>query len=664
MTKLCLSCLALLLFAAPAVAQTFSGRNLSHRSSGSGSGNWTLSENGYVGTYFTLAAPGSVTLTANASGSTNDAILPRMNLVVADTKIGFDVPFGFNSYQHTFDLPAGTYFVRTEFNNDVPTANRQLTVGNLTISGATSVSNTPSTSTNNANALAAADTYIENYRKGPATVELLGAAPGTPVHVKLKRHDFRFGTAVGGLYVGGGGGQYDVNTYLNNSNYSNFLVDNFNTITQGNAGKWAYNEETRDVVTMQAVDRILQYAEDNNLDVRLHNMLWGDSQQPNWVINMANNPTAIDPVSGLPNAQALREEISERIDYYVGNNDGNPSNDRARRYHEMDLMNEHSHQPKYWNIYGADGVAEIFNETAAAVAGANSNAKLYLNEYNVFAWGDSYANWYRRDVEEIVNQGGAIGGIGIQYYPSATTHNAAVHSPARMNRILQGLSVTGLDISLTEFGVSTADGTTLQNAATYLEDTMRLVFGTANATTFMMWGFWANDVWDQAPLAALMDANWNPTLPGITFNALMSQWDTEITLPVGSDGKIDFTGFFGDYEISVGDEVFDLSLTKGIDTYSLLVAIPGDFDGDFDVDATDLAIWQTGYGVDASGDANFDGVTDGRDFLIWQRNYNPNGVLAATLAVPEPIASVPLILGVLLLFMQRLNNIFIRFRDL
>ena len=51
--------------------------------------------------------------------------------------------------------------------------------------------------------------------------------------------------------------------------------------------------------------------------------------------------------------------------------------------------------------------------------------------------------------------------------------------------------MTGLDLSLTEFGVSTANSTTVQNAATYLEDTMRMVFGTANATTFMMWGFWA-----------------------------------------------------------------------------------------------------------------------------------------------------------------------------
>jgi endo-1,4-beta-xylanase len=631
MSKYCLTCYALFAIVSPAWSQTLTGRSLSHRSSGSGSSNWTLSENGYVGTYFTLAAPGSVTLSVNASGATNDATVPQMNLVVADTKVGFDVTSGFNNYQHTFDLPAGTYFVRTEFNNDVPTANRQLTVSNLTVSGAT-VSNTTNTTTNNANALAAADTYIENYRKGPAHLELMGAAPGTPVEVKLKRHDFRFGTAIGGTSLNG------VNNFLNNANYSNFLLDNFNTISQGNAGKWAYNEGTRDVVTMQAMDRIFQFAEDNDLDVRVHNMLWGDSQQPNWAINMANNPAAIDPVSGLPNSQALRQEISERIDHYVGNSDGNPNDDRARRYHEMDLLNEHSHQAKYWNLYGADGIADIFDEAAAAISAADSTAKLYLNEYNVFSWGDAYGNWYRQDVEEVVNNGGDIGGIGIQYYPTATTNSAAIHSPARMNQILQGLSVTDLDISLTEFGVGTSSGTTLQNAATYLEDTMRLVFGTPNATTFMMWGFWENDVWNQAPLAALMDDNWNITLPGQTFEALMGEWSTDVTLPVGPDGTIDFTGFFGEYEVTVDGKTFALDLTKGTTDYSLLVGIPGDFDDDLDVDAADLAIWQAGYGNDATGDADFDGDTDGRDFLIWQRSFE-NATLSATAAVPEPNAT-------------------------
>ena len=63
-TVLCFS----VVWGARGTAQTFSGSSLSHKSSGGGTSSWTLDENGYVGTYFTLDNPGPVTLTVNASG--------------------------------------------------------------------------------------------------------------------------------------------------------------------------------------------------------------------------------------------------------------------------------------------------------------------------------------------------------------------------------------------------------------------------------------------------------------------------------------------------------------------------------------------------------------------------------------------------------------------
>ena len=128
----------------------------------------------------TLSAPGDLTVAAQASGLAGGGVDPNMNIVIADTKAGFDVTSGFNNYSHTFSLPAGTYFVRTEFNNDVPTADRQLTVRNLTFTGAT-VNNTTVQTTNDGYALAAGDTYVNNFRKGNAQVTMNGVRPGSPV---------------------------------------------------------------------------------------------------------------------------------------------------------------------------------------------------------------------------------------------------------------------------------------------------------------------------------------------------------------------------------------------------------------------------------------------------------------------------------------------------
>jgi hypothetical protein len=73
--------------------------------------------------------------------------------------------------------------------------------------------------------------------------------------------------------------------------------------------------------------------------------------------------------------------------------------------------------------------------------------------------------------------------------------------------------------------------------------------------------------------------------------------------------------------------------------------IPGDFDGDGDVDGTDLGIWQGAYSTDDSADADSDGDSDGRDFLIWQRNFTGAPALAANSTVPEPSAISLMLLG-------------------
>ncbi len=65
--------------------------------------------------------------------------------------------------------------------------------------------------------------------------------------------------------------------------------------------------------------------------------------------------------------------------------------------------------------------------------------------------------------------------------------------------------------------------------------------------------------------------------------------------------------------------------------------IPGDFDGDGDVDAFDLGIWQTGFDTTSGatvsdGDADGDGDVDAFDLGLWQTNFG-TGVGAT---VPEP----------------------------
>jgi hypothetical protein len=92
-----------------------------------------------------------------------------------------------------------------------------------------------------------------------------------------------------------------------------------------------------------------------------------------------------------------------------------------------------------------------------------------------------------------------------------------------------------------------------------------------------------------------------------------------------------------------GDGIYELDNFRLIDQEVITSA---DFDVDSDVDADDLAIWQTAYGTNSNdGDADFDGDTDGRDFLLWQRQFTGAGGPLSAVTVPEPASLVMLMMA-------------------
>src|SRR4051812_6637953 len=152
MRRLLTGCLAIAAMSSAALGQTLlTGSGLTVRSTGSASGSaWNLGTTGFVGTYITVpAGGGTVSFTLNAAQGATGAGTPHLNLVVADTKVGFDLSStSATNYNTSAFLPGGTYFVRTERNYLNPTAvsTRNATINSLSISGAT-FSNT-NTSTN------------------------------------------------------------------------------------------------------------------------------------------------------------------------------------------------------------------------------------------------------------------------------------------------------------------------------------------------------------------------------------------------------------------------------------------------------------------------------------------------------------------------------------
>jgi hypothetical protein len=105
------------------------------------------------------------------------------------------------------------------------------------------------------------------------------------------------------------------------------------------------------------------------------------------------------------------------------------------------------------------------------------------------------------------------------------------------------------------------------------------------------------------------------------------------------------------HTLPTSDQIEGILGIDNVELKSAAVALPGDFDGDGDVDGVDLSGaplgWITRFGTDLSGE----------DFLVWQRNLGMMNAAGAATTVPEP-NSIALVLAVAALgsWRRRIRN--------
>jgi hypothetical protein len=98
-------------------------------------------------------------------------------------------------------------------------------------------------------------------------------------------------------------------------------------------------------------------------------------------------------------------------------------------------------------------------------------------------------------------------------------------------------------------------------------------------------------------------------------------------------------GFMDDFRIY--DTVLSAAEVEEVRMSAL--PVPGDFNGDQEVDGEDFSIWQMNFPTASEallgdGDADGDGDVDGADFVVWQTNFS-TPALGVT-PVPEPSAAI------------------------
>ena len=259
----------------------------------------------------------------------------------------------------------------------------------------------------------------------------------------------------------------------------------WNQVTPGNDGKWGSVEAAHGTFTWTNLDAIYNYAVQNNMLYKHHNLVWG-SQQPSWI-------AALDSATQRAAVQNWIQQVGQRY----------PKMDF------VDVVNEPFHStPSYVKALGGSG-ATGWDWVVTAFTWARQycpvGAKLLLNEYNVLG-SISATNNYVALIDTLKNRG-LIDGIGVQgHYFEFRSRVAAVsgiyiYDLGTIKSNLDKLSSTGLPIYMSEFDIDEpVDSVQLAQYQIYFP----IVWNHPGVKGVTLWGYKEDDVWDQHPQTFLL----------------------------------------------------------------------------------------------------------------------------------------------------------------
>ncbi len=320
-----------------------------------------------------------------------------------------------------------------------------------------------------------------------------------------------------------------------------------------------------------------------------------------------------------------------RLDLFMTGADGEPSkiwrNDGGNMFTDVDTLTGHpllSDPGSDFNgsravDYDNDGDLDLFFHDHLAAGGKNYARKLYRND----------GGWQFTDVTTAeglhsTNRGaydstwGDIDRDGDQDLIAPTASDFAEqvflsNAAANGNHWLY-ITLEGLSDNSTGIGAS--------------------IYATLNGGTLN----------DGTPRTLRREANTNAG----TFN----QSDLPVHFGLGLASQID------ELRIRWPDGTMQFLHDVAADQY-LTIRAPGDFDGDRDVDAGDLAQWKGDFGLNGDSDSDGDGDSDGADFLAWQRRRQSAGaIVPATTAVPESAHSLVLMMAAAGIWLRRRSGDF------
>ena len=361
----------------------------------------------------------------------------------------------------------------------------------------------------------AARERIEKIRKGDLAITVVDSSgkpvPETKISVRMKRHAFRFGSAVASdtLLMPGATG----------NKYREMITTLYNATPIENHLKWPFWETAW---ARPDADKSVDWLNEQEIALPISGpLVWGG-----WT-NLPDDMKA-KQTDKAALIKRLNEHILAQTAAYKG------------KIREWEVINEPYEQNDIWKIIGYDKMADVFFEARKAAP----QARLTINDYPALdgaATHDTHLNTYYKYIADLQTAKAPVQGIGFQCH-----FGSRVVPPERVLSGLDRFAKFGLPISITEFDMDTTDED-LQ--ARYMRDFTTAVFSHPATDALIMWGFWEGKHW--LPNAALYRQDWSIKPNGQAWLDLVKRdWWTNADGKTDIHGAYQTRGFYGQYEIT------------------------------------------------------------------------------------------------------------------
>lgn len=349
---------------------------------------------------------------------------------------------------------------------------------------------------------------------------------GSFVKVKQTQNSFPFGTCIS-------------RTNIDNEDFVDFFVKNFNWAVFGNELKWYWTEPQKGNFNYKDADELVDLCKSHNINIRGHCIFWEvvDTVQQ-WIRSLSQNDLAT----------AVQSRLTDLLTRYKG------------KFMHYDVNNEMLHGSFYQDKLGKDIRAKMFKNANQL----DPSATLFVNDYHVEDGCDTRSSpeRYIDHILDLQQQGAPVGGIGIQGH---------IDSPVGpiVFSALDKLGILGLPIWFTELDVSSINE---HVRADDLEVMLREGFANPAVEGIMLWGFW--ELFMSRQNSHLVNAEGDVNEAGKRYLQLKKEWLSQAHGHIDEQGEFIFRGFQGTYSIEIVTASKKLVKTFVVDQGESPVEVP------------------------------------------------------------------------------------------